>query len=193
MHRMKAETLNFGCDSYGTAQELITLQRAVWKFSPDVVVLVFFAGNDIRNNSPDLEWHSCQPFYLIQGDQLVSSGPFVNSLPFRTECAIKFESRRSAVANVLGDAIARLRSRAKAKKAADSDRETKGTAAPVIRSAVTSGELGLADAIYKPPQNEAWKYAWTVTEKLIIAMNRDVRAHGAKFSGSSRSNLACNI
>src|SRR5438309_10117732 len=33
MHRMKAETLNFGCDSYGTAQELITLQRAVWKFS----------------------------------------------------------------------------------------------------------------------------------------------------------------
>jgi hypothetical protein len=55
---MKIEALNFGCDSYGTAQELVTLRRAVWKFSPDIVVLVFFAGNDIRNNSPDFEWHT---------------------------------------------------------------------------------------------------------------------------------------
>jgi hypothetical protein len=45
---MNVETLNFGCDSYGTAQELVTVRRAVWKFSPDIVVLVFFAGNDIR-------------------------------------------------------------------------------------------------------------------------------------------------
>jgi hypothetical protein len=45
---MNIETLNFGCDSYGTAQELVTVRRAVWKFSPDIVVLVFFAGNDIR-------------------------------------------------------------------------------------------------------------------------------------------------
>ena len=35
---LTVEGLNFGCDSYGTAQELVTLQRAVWKFSPDVIV-----------------------------------------------------------------------------------------------------------------------------------------------------------
>jgi len=28
------ETLNFGCDSYGTAQEFITLQRSVWSIRP---------------------------------------------------------------------------------------------------------------------------------------------------------------
>jgi hypothetical protein len=60
------EALNFGCDSYGTAQEFITLQRYVWKYSPDIIVLLFFAGNDLRNNSLDLEWHTCQPFYLLQ-------------------------------------------------------------------------------------------------------------------------------
>jgi len=101
---MKVEALNFGCDSYGTAQELVTLRRHVWQFSPDIVVLVFFAGNHLRNNSLDMEWHLCQPFYLLQGDQLVLGGPFINSSLFRIECAVKFESRQSAVLNVLGDA-----------------------------------------------------------------------------------------
>src|SRR6266481_958602 len=77
---------------------------------PDIIVLLFFAGNDLRNNSLDLEWHMCQPFYLLHGDQLVLGGPFVDSPVFRTECTIKFEFRRSAVLNVVGDSIARIRS-----------------------------------------------------------------------------------
>jgi len=170
---MKFEALNFGCDSYGTAQELVTLRRAVWRFSPDIVVLVFFAGNDIRNNSLGLEWHLCQPFYLLQGDQLVLAGPFINSPLFRTECTIKFESRRSAVLNVLGDAVAQIRSVAKAKKAMTAGHES--------NAAAPSGELGLGDAIYKPPLNQMWEYAWNVTEQLIVAMNGDVRGHGARF------------
>ncbi|MBV8773647.1 MAG: SGNH/GDSL hydrolase family protein [Deltaproteobacteria bacterium] len=175
-----AETLNFGCDSYGTAQELITVNRDVWKFSPDIVVLVFFAGNDIRNNSPELEWHLCQPFYLLQNDQLVLGGPFLDSRFFRAKCAIKFESRRSAVLNVLGDAVVRLRSAAKA-KAMILEREPSSAAASSGMAPVSPHELGLADAIYEAPSNQAWKYAWTVTEKLIIAMNREVTRHGARF------------
>jgi hypothetical protein len=100
-------------------------------------------------------------------------GPFINSPLFRTECAIKFESRRSAVLNVLGDAVARIRSIAKAKKAL--------IAAYESIAAASSGELGLGDAIYKPPRNQMWEYAWKVTEKLIAAMNGDVRGHGAQF------------
>jgi hypothetical protein len=173
LHGMRVEALNFGCDSYGTAQELITLRRAVWKFSPDVVVLVFFAGNDIRNNSPVLEWHFCQPFYLLRGDQLVPGGPFISSPIFRTECSIKFESRRSAVLNVMGDAVAQIRSVAKAKKAMLADHEPKTSAASV--------ELGLGDAIFKPPLDPVWEAAWKVTEKLMVVMSDDVRGHGAQF------------
>jgi hypothetical protein len=170
---MKVEALNFGCDSYGTAQELVTLRRHVWKFSPDIVVLVFFAGNDLRNNSLDMEWHLCQPFYLFQGDQLVLGGPFINSPLFRAECAIKFESRRSAVLNVLGDAVAQIRSAVKAKKAL--------IPASVPTVAAASVEPGLGDAIYKAPLNQTWQDAWNVTEKLIAMMNGDVRGHGAQF------------
>lgn len=170
---MKVEALNFGCDSYGTAQELITLRRDVWKFSPDIVVLIFFAGNDLRNNSLNLEWHLCQPFYLLQGDQLVLGGPFINSPIFRMECAIKFKSRRSAVLNILGDGIAQIRSLVRAHKAIIASLEPNAEAA--------STEPGLGDAIYKPPFNQQWEDAWKVTEKLIVAMNGEVRRHGAQF------------
>jgi hypothetical protein len=170
---MKVEALNFGCDSYGTAQELVTLRRHVWKFSPDIVVLVFFAGNDLRNNSLDIEWHLCQPFYLLQGDQLVPGGPFINSSLFRAECAIKFESRRSAVLNVLGDAVAQIRSVAKAKNVL--------ILSSVPMAAAASVEPGLGDAIYKAPLNQTWQDAWKVTEKLIATMNGDVRGYGAQF------------
>ncbi len=178
------ETLNFGCDSYGTAQEFITLQRSVWKYSPDIVVLLFFAGNDLRNNSLDLEWHMCQPFYLLEGDELVLNGPFIKSPIFRAECAVKFESRRSAVLNVVGDSIIRIRAAARGKKALFAEVESNAVAAsrPTAPSqAVTATEPGLADAIYKPPQNQVWEDAWRVTEKLILAINADVRAHGARF------------
>jgi len=169
----KVEALNFGCDSYGTAQELVTLRRQVWKFSSDIVVLVFFAGNDLRNNSLNMEWHLCQPFYLLQGDQLVPGGPFINSSLFRTECAVKFESRQSAVLNILGDAVAQIRSVAKAKKALSPAH------APTV--AAVSVEPGLGDAIYKAPLNQTWQDAWNVTEKLIATMNGGVRGHGAQF------------
>jgi len=172
LYGKKTETLNFACDGYGTAQELVTL-RAVWKFSPDIVVLVFFAGNDIRNNSPDLEWHLCQPFYLTGADQLVPAGPFIDSPVFRLECAVKFESRQSALLNILGDTVARMRSIAKSRKAL--------VAAHQSDVAAPSGEPGLEDAIYQTLTNQTWENAWNVTEKLITAMNDEVREHGAQF------------
>jgi hypothetical protein len=169
----KIEALNFGCDGYGTAQELVTLKRDMWKFSPDIVVLLFFAGNDLRNNSPRLEWHQCQPFYLLRGDRLVLSEPFIDSPVFRTECLIKFESRRSAALNVFGDGVARIRSVAKAKMSLFFGSSIKDPAA--------SAELGLSDAIYSPPHNQDWEAAWKVTENLLLAIDDDVKRHGAQF------------
>jgi hypothetical protein len=169
----KVEALNFGCDSYGTAQELITLKRDVWKFDPDFIVLLFFAGNDLRNNALGLEWHRCQPFYALRGDQLVLTGPFLDSPVFRTQCMIKFESRRSALLNVIGNSISRIRAVAKAKRTLPREHRSK-TGAPSV-------ELGLDDAIYRPPQTQDWEAAWNVSEKLLLAINQDVEQHRARF------------
>jgi hypothetical protein len=57
----RVEVLNFGMEGYGTAQEILTFRHDVQKYRPDVVVLQFFAGNDVRNNSKALEGDPARP------------------------------------------------------------------------------------------------------------------------------------
>jgi GDSL-like lipase/acylhydrolase family protein len=44
------EVLNFGVGGYSSAQELLTLQNRVWKYSPDLILLAVTTGNDISDN-----------------------------------------------------------------------------------------------------------------------------------------------
>ncbi|RMF20970.1 MAG: hypothetical protein D6765_16165 [Bacteroidetes bacterium] len=48
------EVLNFGKGGIGTCEEYLVYQHKVRAFQPDVVVLVFWPGNDVLNNSIDL-------------------------------------------------------------------------------------------------------------------------------------------
>src|SRR6266487_1909597 len=62
----RVEVLNFGVSGYGTAQELLTLRHRAWSYSPDIVLLAFFPGNDVRNNSKVLEPEKLRPFFVIR-------------------------------------------------------------------------------------------------------------------------------
>lgn len=59
----QVEVINFGVQGYGTAQSLMTLRYHVWPFSPDMVVLGFYPGNDVRNNSRALEHDHLRPYF----------------------------------------------------------------------------------------------------------------------------------
>jgi hypothetical protein len=170
------ETLNFGVDSYGTAQELMTLRHQVWKFSPDVVVLDVFTGNDIRNDSIDLEGDKCQPFFSYRDGELVLSGPFQESAWFRLQCRARFESQRSALLNVLGQLRSALRARRRRRRAIANARPTQGI------------ELGLDDWIYRPPDDPQRREAWKVAEGEIEMIHQEVAAHGALFLVVTLSN-----
>lgn len=63
------EVLNFGVQGYGTAQELMTLRHHVWQFSPDLIILGFYPGNDIRNNYKPLEHDHLRPYFSRHFDQ----------------------------------------------------------------------------------------------------------------------------
>ncbi len=105
----KVEVLNLGVDSYGTAQELLTLREQALAFSPDVVVVAVFTGNDIRNNSVDLEGDKCRPFFDERDGILVPVGPFAESPTFKLSCMARFLSRYSQVLNLMGEAKSKLR------------------------------------------------------------------------------------
>jgi hypothetical protein len=42
-------------------------------------------------------------------------------------------------------------------------------------------EPGTVNMIYREPQDNTWREAWRVTEKLMATMNEEVKGHGARF------------
>ncbi|MGE3272508.1 MAG: hypothetical protein AB7P40_27430 [Chloroflexota bacterium] len=49
------EVINAGVAAYGTGQEMLLLQEEAYKYQPDLVLLLFFVGNDVTNNNYRLE------------------------------------------------------------------------------------------------------------------------------------------
>lgn len=190
----KIQVMNFGTDAYGTAQELVTLRRHVWQYSPDMVVLAFFSGNDLRNNSTVLESDKCRPFYVFEDGKLVLGGPFERSRWFYLSCMMRFESRHSQVLNLIGDAKSDIRSKIKSMEAG---RPSTGAPAGAARApkpaahamasrfvpvaagqpAALGHEAGIEDNIYHPPATPVWQDAWRVTEGIITMMARETAAH----------------
>jgi predicted DNA-binding transcriptional regulator AlpA len=175
------QVMNFGIDGYGTAQELLTLERSAWRFSPDMVVLAFFAGNDVRNNSLTLEGDKCRPFYVERSGRYLLGGPFEDSETFRFQCFARFESRRSQLLNALGSARSVIRDHIKAWER----REGWMPAATRVRAARhgphSHHEPGINDLIYRPPINQTWTDAWNVSEAEIRMVRDDAARHHAAF------------
>src|SRR5215831_18729774 len=46
---------------------------------------------------------------------------------------------------------------------------------------IAGHEPGLDDEIYGPPRDGQWRDAWTVTEDVISALSREVKAQGARL------------
>lgn len=163
---MRPEVLNFGVVGYGTLQELITLGRKVWAYSPDMVVLALFPGNDVSDNFAALNapgWP--RPYASLKDGQLQIDNSFRESL--RTD-------RRDLDDPLREPLFYRLRL-------------FQLFVAPAIIRWNTAKEGGSqlfgqsASGDLQPPQTESWRQAWTVTEKLLEEMNREIVAHKARF------------
>ncbi|MGH7813894.1 MAG: SGNH/GDSL hydrolase family protein [Candidatus Binataceae bacterium] len=165
----RAEVLDFGVGGYGTAQELLTLHNQAWRFHPDFVVLAIFTGNDIQNNSVELEPNKCRPFYVYRNGQLVPGGAFDDSPRFHAKCAAQFKLGRLQLYQVLRRALSVIRS----KRPANEPHRTR---------------FRLGAQIYQPPETEALRNAWRVTEGEIEAIHREAAAHHAGFLAVTLSN-----
>lgn len=160
---LHVQSLNLGVDGYGTAQELITLRRQAWAYSPDIVVLALFLGNDVRNNSVVLETNQCRPFYVYKDGKLAAAGPFVESPEYRAWCMARFDFRNVGLFALLKNGWEILR-----------DYEGRPTAEYPAEAAINYD-------VYRPPVDQAWKDAWQVTEELVTEMHKEVAAHHAMF------------
>jgi hypothetical protein len=78
----KIEVINFGIGDHGTANELFVLREQAWHYEPDIVLLAFFSGNDIRNNSKVLEPQKIRPFFTLQNGELILDDSFKRTRAF---------------------------------------------------------------------------------------------------------------
>ncbi|NEP88922.1 MAG: SGNH/GDSL hydrolase family protein [Okeania sp. SIO2C2] len=163
----KVEVMNFGVQGYGTAQQLMTLRHNVWDYQPDLVILAFYSGNDLRNNSRTLEHDHLRPYFVYQDGQLVADMSFrdlkfwqrdrynfslVDSLPF-------WLVQNSRILQLIRKVDINTKRRQFEKD---------------------YSEINLA--FYKEPKpNSDWEETWELTEGLIKLMRDEVNEQGAEF------------
>ena len=185
------EVINFGVSGYGTAQELLTLRQRVWAYSPDIVLLAFVTGNDIRNNSRALEQESKKPYFVFKNGELVPDLSFRDSWGFRLrETDLAHWMYRTANSFRIFQVFTEIRRIVKARSALshpyglgiESVNAAEKTDAGVSTSPWEKyAEAGLDATVYVEPRDPVWKEAWAVTEGLIVLMRNEVREKGADF------------
>lgn len=156
------EVFNFGVSGFGTTQELQLLRHHVWRYDPDIVLLAFLPGNDVRNNSRELETDRQKPFYIFDDGQLVLDESFRDQRPSTTVKLKDWLIRHVRVLSAMYRAKENL----------------KFWGRP---TALATTEAGLDDHAFAPPRDETWQQAWAITEGVIGLMHDEVRAHGAEF------------
>ncbi len=166
----RVEVLGFGVRGYGTAQQLLMLRTRVWEYSPDIVILSFFAGNDITDNSPALNTRDHgTPFFVLQGDQVVLDDSFRSSVAFRARVA----AEGGGWAEFKRRSLGRLRLWRLVGAARENLKQW--------RKAAIGREPGVSEKVFAPPRNPNWKEAWRLTDALIAQMGKEVHEHRAQF------------
>ncbi len=163
----RVEVINFGMHGFGTAQELQMLRHYVWDYSPDVVLLAFFTGNDVQNNSRELQQDPYRPYFVHQNGSLVLDDSFLQAPGFQTQfdAGHRFASWVVDNSRVLQVMFA-ARHYMTARKNDDGTRPF---------------DLGNDEAVYHPPTDATWREAWSLTEDLIATTNTEVKARGSEF------------
>jgi lysophospholipase L1-like esterase len=165
------EVLNFGEGGYGTTQELLTLQREVWKYSPDLVLLAVTTGNDISDNYRPLKRTDYVPYHVFRGGKLVLDSSFSRSEAYTSRAVWT----RKLLAVVQHSRLAQLVNHVRHAGRASERQQANTGGAP-------GDEVGLRDEVEVPPTTPDWRMAWRVTEGLIRLMADECRAKHTPFA-----------
>ena len=152
------EVLNFGVSGYGTTQELLAYVDRARAFDPDVVLLAFLPGNDVRDNSKALSPSRMRPFYVLDGDQLELDDSFLDSESYAWRTSLLWKLGRRLIDD---SRLMQLLNQAKNKRTAA--REQRELQATSRRQGL--GELGLDDFVLREPTTAEQREAWEITER----------------------------
>jgi len=166
----RVEVINFGCSAYSTAQELIMLRQYAGSYNPDMVILAFLSGNDVRDNSKEIVGSDRRPyFHLLNGGKLVTDENFREFWTYKIRSGffwIFFEKASDysrtiqffyKIMSIFGQKLI----------------------APSGKNEIE--KIGLDDHIYLSYPPPEWERAWKTTEALISEINAESQKMGARF------------
>lgn len=168
----QAEVINFGVSGYGTAQELLTYRHHAAAYHPDIVVLAMYLGNDIFNNSRELnesDGHAV-PYFVLRDGKLVADTREVEdttaaTLPWYHRVRMSV-TERFITAKLVYNGYALLRA--------------PFVPLQVVEVAPPSASEA-SDLVYQPEPGQAADEAWRVTEALVRELADEVAANGSEL------------
>jgi len=147
------EVINLGVAGFGTAQEMIAYREYGRLFHPDYVVLAFFSGNDVSDNSSELSTNPRIYFTLDRNGNLVQE-PY-NQLRSRASSFLNDHSRFYLWQKTQFKKLATLY-------------KYKVQLSPTHRVFLTT---------YDAKTDRAWNITYALMQKLKLLVNQD----GAEF------------
>jgi lysophospholipase L1-like esterase len=165
------EVINAGSGGWGTAQEFEFLRHEGLQYQPDVVVLVFYTGNDVTDNSFRIKGNVRnfrKPYYAMR-DGTLELQPWTPRKP-PSQAEIDALNRELYLWNVFQTGVlARFRPSQDTANVDDMEEE--------IRNTLVDHEI----RVFSANQNRAWQESWEVTEALFVAARDLAEAAGARF------------
>ena len=155
----QVQLLNFGVGGYGTGQELITWRHLASRYSPDLVILAIYPGNDITDNEPTAK--SDRPVFRLGSD-----GELKLDNSFRQQTATRWRL------SLPGQLVESLINRSRLLQLLNEAKNRRASKPTSPRAAPSASP---------PPPPQASEEAWSITDALIAQLNREVNAQGARL------------
>jgi lysophospholipase L1-like esterase len=162
-----AVVINAGVAGFSTDQELLLLENLGWSLQPDVVVLVFYIGNDVTENSSELT-KLRKPRFTLTADGTLEQGAIPSAAMDRggVSTLLRRESRLVSVFDT--GVIPKLRT-------------VPGIGRLFVVPADSAGPepVGAGPGgsdVYRAELNQTWQNAWLVTDRLLGRLSEQTRA-----------------
>lgn len=168
----RIEVIAAGVSGYGTASEVLYFEREGRRYQPDVVLLAFYPGNDVKNNSPTLE-DTLRPVYGADG----SLEKVIGETPRRQETGWRRWLGRSAAYHYFRQVLL-LRhpeiAMGLARHGVLRD--------DALRVKPERDGIPVDYGVYAATLEPAWQDAWQRTDGLLGRLQREVTASGARLA-----------
>ncbi len=176
---LRYEVLNLGQSGFGTAESYMRYVNFGVQYQPDLVLLAFLTGNDIRDNSKILNREHPGFYFVLDQDQnLVLDRSLLDAyersltLPKRI---FQFITQRSYLASFVSERVYLLRHQMHERQVQKSLQESRSE-----RSPTKLDELSDLN-IYVPDMSARWREAFTITTNLLRKFKENVEANGSRF------------